>query len=181
MSDLNLEIKVPDNKKQILIDGSSGDIDINDLKAVELDIDLSSGSISLEKIMTDEFSYSISSGNIDIEEMTTGKLQGQASSGRIDASSLISGSTEIESLSGKIMLDFKELNGDVRLSASSGRIELRLPKDSDFSYDLVASSGDIRNTFSGSNIDADNYLSGTVKTGKYKIDVRTSSGDITIS
>jgi DUF4097 and DUF4098 domain-containing protein YvlB len=76
-----------------------------------------------------------------------------------------------------------ELTGDWTLHAGSGGISVRLPSEAGFDLDAHTSSGEIHTglpiTVQGSIGRGD--LRGKVKGGGMRLELRTGSGDITIS
>lgn len=125
---------------------------------------LSSGSIRLTGISTVDIMTS--SGSIAVTG-ATGDITAKSSSGSITGRELHSAKIEATTTSGKLSLDLAE-PADVRAQATSGAIRLTVP-DSRYRVDTKVSSGQTKINVAN---DPD---------GPYHLDLRTSSGAITVA
>jgi lia operon protein LiaG len=82
--------------------------------------------------------------------------------------------------SGRLNAQLKKLNGPINIDAASGSVNLDLPKTANFTLDAQASSGDIRCDFplQNSSINKNEDIKGTYGTGKHKVNISISSGDV---
>lgn len=182
-SNLKLDIRIPKNyEKDIYIDSSSGNINIHDLKLDNYKCKLSSGDTEMKDLRVEDLFYEASSGDFKGENIETKAGQFKASSGGINISGF-SGKLKVRTNSGEIKIDYKEFNNDVELQASSGDVELNLPLNAEFYLDAEVSSGDIECIFPITIKDTGdkNRLSGTVKSDKNKVRIKTNSGDIRVN
>ncbi len=136
---------------------SSGDILISNSEGKELDLSASSGEISCDSVKADKVEIDVSSGDIELLRVFADDLKCETSSGDITIN-------ETEA-------------GDFDAHASSGEITVSLIGDEDdYSYELKATSGDIK--FNGQKIE-DKYEKDNGADNKIKI--KTSSGDIDVT
>ncbi|MDF2566791.1 MAG: hypothetical protein K0R90_247 [Oscillospiraceae bacterium] len=155
--------------QNIIVRSSSGGIKFNGtVTAKELDAETSSGSIrSTMDIKADERVFlRSSSGGINLDGAVTAKDLNaktnsggiglgnvsvetyylQSSSGKIKTGS-ISGGGEAETSSGGIQLSLKNPKGNIKLSSSSGGINIALEPSLQFTLDAQTSSGGIHTNF----------------------------------
>jgi len=162
-------------------DASSGDLSVKSIQAKNCQLRTSSGNTFGEAINTDQFRSEASSGKIELRNLISKNSVLETSSGSISAHGL-TGNLKADSSSGGIIVDYLKFENNIDVTASSGDVELHLPKDADFLLYANASSGTINNSFpikTNSN-NKRNRLEGTVGNGVNRINVSTSSGDITI-
>jgi lia operon protein LiaG len=184
-SDLILEIKIPKQYRgALVVDTSSGDVEINDQILSELSVETSSGDMQLNSIQATTIAMESSSGDQTAEGITAESSSLTSSSGEIRVKDL-HGGAKAESSSGDITLRFGEFDSDLEVHSSSGDVELFLTETAAFRVEARASSGDIDCAFpvilnEASSEMRRNRLFGTVGEGAHKVVVQTSSGDITI-
>lgn len=162
-SKLKLDIFISDNYKgDLSLNLSSGNLDMDERFDVNtLAIDLSSGNITLDEIHSEETIIDVSSGSLVINSFT-GDIDGEISSGNIE-------------------IDFLEFDNDIKFDASSGSVEITLPKDSNFDFSASKSSGSIEIEFDLNDYSKSNHkIQGTVGSGGNEIDLDVSSGSILI-
>lgn len=182
-SSLKLDIRIPKNyEKDVSIHSSSGDINIHDLKLENYKCKLSSGDAKMKNFRVENLFYEASSGDFKGENIETKVGEFKASSGGININGF-SGKLKVRTNSGEIKIDYKEFNNDVELQDFSGDVELNLPQNAEFYLDAEVSSGDIKCGFPITVKDTEDKdrLSGTVKSDKNKIDIKTTSGDIRVN
>lgn len=181
---------------------TSGDISVNEIYAEDITISSNSGNITFLKADgkrefsstsgdikvfdgTGDSNFSSNSGNITIDK-TNGQLKVNASSGDIQITSL-SGGGDFNTSSGNLNLEFSEdtnaINDDIKISASSGNVTLKLPSALNFNFTAQTSSGDIR-TFYDDGLTYNkkgNHATGTVGDNPdVTIGIKTNSGNIRI-
>lgn len=158
--DLNLEIAVP--KKQLnnlTINSSSGDVQVEGLKAKEMELKLSSGDIHFKNVQSPHINIRTSSGSVEGEKVK-GDLSVGTSSGDIDLSKhSLNQNVDVHSSSGDIRIQASEEPSSlyVQFDSSSGEAEIDFP--------MQFSSMD------------ESHVKGTVGEGEHTVQVNTSSGD----
>jgi lia operon protein LiaG len=93
----------------------------------------------------------------------------------------ITGPTTLQTTSGSVRVD--DVAGDVGINSTSGDVRVGLPPEPSARIDVGTTSGTIRTpglTISGERRQEHN-LTGTVGSGDNRIDVRTTSGDVTLT
>ncbi|MDP4088647.1 MAG: DUF4097 family beta strand repeat-containing protein [Bacillota bacterium] len=180
---LKMDVYIPKSySKDLSLDSSSGEMNLTEkLTLNNLICSLSSGDLTIKDTTCNKFSYDCSSGSMKADILKTQETKLDSSSGDITIKSF-TGNVEGESSSGEISIAYSEFNNNVNLTARSGEINIKLPKNSEFYLDANCSSGevdcDFPVTISGKK--KDNTLTGTVVSDKNKIKLNTSSGDINV-
>jgi hypothetical protein len=145
--------------KTLDISVSSGSVFLGHLSAKTVSLQVSSGELDIRSIGGDSF-ISLSSGKLQIDTLSGAEHRVKVSSGRarigaargktdshVSSGSLaignFSGEGSFEISSGNISLGLRELLGDLRLSVSSGGINMTIPGDLSFNLDGVTRSGRI--------------------------------------
>lgn len=194
----HLDIKLPKGTEleKLDYDGSSAGASFSEITAKTFDIDTSSGAVQLTGCSADTFEFDASSGKIMLEQKgESDKIAADASSGDITITAdkvkeiktdTSSGKVKINvgeadtvstnSSSGDAELQFGKMPGSLNMDTSSGDITLCVPKDAGFTanYDTASGSFDSDLKFSKK---GDSYIFGD---GTNKVDIDTSSGDVTI-
>lgn len=143
---------------------SSGDITAESIVAQKGSFVSSSGSMELTNIDIDALDLTLSSGDVKLYGFK-GKLKGNMSSGSVDfIAQELSGDIILELSSGDAKIEFAEqnLNAELELRTGSGDIEVNFP---------------VLTT----NTQKEDTLYGTAGNGGYNINIKTSSGDISIN
>jgi len=184
-SDLILEIKVPQHYRgALVVDTSSGDVEISNQILSELSVETSSGDIRLSFVQAATIEMESSSGDQTVDGITAESSSLTSSSGEIQVRDLYGGA-RAKSSSGDITLRYRKFNADLEVRSSSGDVGLYLTESAQFRMEARASSGNIDCAFPVTLNEANseirrNRLFGTVGEGAHKVVVQTSSGDITI-
>ncbi|MCY6372736.1 DUF4097 domain-containing protein [Clostridium ganghwense] len=182
-SNVKLDIHIPKNyEENISIDSSSADVNIHDLNLKNYNCKLSSGDTKIKNLKVENLFYEASSGDLEGENIETKAGEIKASSGEIKINGY-SGNLKARTNSGDIEVTYGKFNNDAVLEASSGDVELSLPDNAEFHLDAEVSSGDIKCGFpiTVKGTGDKDRLSGTVKSDKNKIDIKTTSGDIRVN
>lgn len=180
---------------------TSGDTSLKDISSEELIIDSSSGTIAGNNINSKDTSFESTSGNMTLKKLTTDNLTMSSSSGTINGDAINSKDTSLNSTSGnikmtnfkgnvsqktssgKVSIAYSEFNNKVKLSSTSGDINLKLPRDAQFKLDSKTTSGDIDCNFPitvQEKAKRGNSLMGTVGSDKNLIEITASSGNVNI-
>ncbi len=167
--------------RDILVKSSSGDFNFNSIDADNLNIKLSSGDITGEDIQLKKGSFNTSSGDIEIKRITSEISEFRLSSGSLSLSEF-EGEINGRLSSGNVSLEIERLNNDIDLSLSSGNADIRFNEKSiDASFDLKTSSGNVilKYPVLAETLEKRSIV-GTTGSGKYRVKVRNSSGNISI-
>lgn len=180
-----IEIYLPKNYNSDLdIETSSGDINFDsDIILSNANFSASSGDIlSKYNLQIKDFNIVTSSGDISIETLTTSTYKIKATSGDIKINSL-SGSGQVDTSSGDIKVQYKDIEDYSEVTATSGDVKLTIQKGMSLEFKGKCSSGDINSNLDLNYKDEDHHeATANIGNGPYKkINVNTSSGDISIS
>lgn len=178
---------------------SSGDVKIYDLIIESLSVKTSSGEQEGENLKIVNANFLSSSGNININDLFTESLSVETSSGdqkfkglESKKSSFLASSGDIEiygstgdvdatTSSGDINLNYDVFSNNITIVASSGDVDIVLPKDAEFNINANTTSGDIESSFPVTVTGKlKNTLNGKVGNSNNTININTTSGDISI-
>lgn len=182
ISKSRLTIEVPEKMyDKIAIESASGDIELKELKAKEASVEASSGDVSADAIMAEsQFSIKVASGDISAKDLSAELLEFSSASGDMELFNL-SGEIKADSASGDVTVDQEEINSDITVDSASGDVQLETGKKPEsLAVDFKANSGDVSIKLTGLLFEekSENEMVGKLGEGKYKVKVRTSSGDI---
>ncbi len=171
-SDINLDEL---EAEHIRIDVSSGDVKVTDCSAKTIDADSSSGNVTIEqKGESDSISADSSSGKVRITAEKVGKISVDTSSGRAAVDVKEAKTVKIDTSSGDSELSVDKIPSNVSIDTSSGDVKIYVPEDSEFEAEVDTSSGDVDSEFAMSEKN-DTYTKGS---GGNKMSIDTSSGDV---
>ncbi len=156
----------------------SGDIELADIGG-EVEARTGSGDIEAENI-AGSFEANSGSGSVELSQTAEGDVSVATGSGDIELTG-IRGGLRVATGSGDIEVDGEPLD-EWSLASSSGEISIRLPSGFAFDLDVETSSGDIDIDYpiTTEGPIRRNRLQGQVNGGGVEIQLRTSSGSITI-
>ncbi|MBU3093616.1 DUF4097 domain-containing protein [Clostridium sp. CF011] len=180
---INLDIYVPENyKKDLKINTTSGDVIIGDLRLDKFKFDTTSGDAKINLLTANETIFEGTSGKVNVKSLLSKKNEFKTTSGDTKIEN-ITGDILGQSVSGWFKFKYKDFNNDINIDTTSGDVELRLPKKSEFKLDFDSTSGDLRNDFpitvTG---EADKHeIKGDVGNGNKIIKINTTSGNATIN
>ncbi|UHA60698.1 DUF4097 domain-containing protein [Metabacillus litoralis] len=179
--ELNLEIEVPEKEYQsLVVESSSGDIDISQLKVEEFRTEASSGDITIDQIsVSTNNKMEASSGTIHVKNSSASVFDLGASSGDIILQN-VDGHVEAETSSGSIELNNKQVTGNINALASSGDVIVQFDESpKSLAVDFTGSSGEGVIELEGFSYEdkSENIINGKIGSGEYELKVRTSSGD----
>lgn len=200
--DIKIDIYIPDNSFNIFdLNASTGDIKCDEiLDLQELKINTSTGDIFLESVNADEVSMISSTGEKEIGEVKCDDLLIKSSTGdnmlgiiKCDRGQVNSstgelylrgsnGNLTIKSSTGDIDIDQHE-KGDVFVDTSTGEVRIGLVSGIGYWVDLNTSTGEIETDLPleiKGPFDEDK-VKGKINDGGFKINVNTSTGDITLN
>lgn len=158
--------------------GSSSDFEIQDIKG-NVRVSTSSGDGTIEKVSGD-LDLKTSSGDIHLYGLQ-GDLYFSSTSGDCTAEN-IAGSVRAGSTSGTINLkQLSDPQGRFSAETTSGDVYLEITDAFEGELELDSNSGDISSQLDMSRDSRSrNYVSGTVGSGKGRIEIETTSGDIVL-
>lgn len=178
-SNNTVTVTVPDNySKELILKTSSGDIKVTgDYDLEKFSSSSSSGSFWADDVKSPTIDIDASSGDIRAKKLS-GDCTVKSSSGTIKIDN-INGKGSFRTSSGDIYTGFETLTGDVDLNASSGTIRMGINDDADCVIDMSTSSGDINSNYETSG--SRKYKTAKIGAGSYKVNIGTSSGDISLT
>ncbi|BCB02047.1 LiaG family protein [Bacillus sp. KH172YL63] len=157
-----------------------GESEAKRLKLDELAVEMGSGSLELRNLDTNVFEHEGSSGDMVVNTLSTQKGSVEISSGNVELKNY-EGPLNGELSSGELTVSMPALKGDLNFDISSGGVKLDLPDEASFKLKGKASSGDISCSLPLEDQKVDNGdISGVSGSGKYRINVSVSSGNVDI-
>jgi lia operon protein LiaG len=180
-----LNIYIPeDYGRDMVINLGSGNVKFSGhsktkpMKLEELIVDIGSGNVDLKNLFVKHFKHNGSSGNVNIDSLTTKTGSFDISSGSLHVKNYI-GAIKAELSSGNLHVQLDKLIDSVHIEVSSGKVDLNLPANADFTLNGKTSSGNITCDFPISSKKISNKnIKGTHGSGKHQIDLTVSSGNI---
>ncbi len=176
MHDINLQIALPENKFNMDITTTSGDLELSNFEFGEFKFKGTSADAVISNVKSDNFNFHAVSGDLKASNIETGNVVAETTSGDITFNFLKSNFVSTNSVSGDVILDYVELTRDLDVKTTSGDVRLKFPTDSSFTIDFDTSSGDLENRFPGMTTDSVIMVNG----GQHKLRVETVSGDLSV-
>lgn len=185
-------------KEEASFDTTSGAIMVENMNASDLTFSTTSGSILVKKsnggktiaTISGEITMeggkgnaaaSTTSGDIILRDFA-GVFDAETTSGDINIEDE-EGSGKANSISGDITVELGKVTGNIKMNATSGELLLKIPAETEFSFDAETTSGDI-STFFDDNLSynrRENNASGKVgKKDNIQIRMNSTSGDIDV-
>ena len=167
----------------IELDGSSGDVRARDIKG-SWKSDFSSGDTDLDGFEGESLSFQTSSGDLVLRSVRAKTAEFETSSGDVRLVDADLEQFSARATSGDVALETRgNALKQVRITTSSGDVSLRLPSNAAFDVEASQSSGDMEVGFSdGTAVRHRDTMVGYHRgTGGARIQVRTSSGDLSVS
>ncbi|WML38311.1 DUF4097 family beta strand repeat-containing protein [Neobacillus sp. OS1-2] len=182
-----LKIYIPqDFDRNMTIDLGSGNVNFSGqskekpMKLNEVTIDIGSGNMDFKNLIAKRWSQDIGSGNVKIDSLKTETGTFDLSSGNMDIKHYI-GAVEADVSSGRLNIQMDKLADSIKMDVSSGNVGLDLPDHADFTLSSDVSSGTISCDFPLTTKEVNKHsIQGKHGSGKYKIDLDVSSGNIKI-
>ena len=178
-----LKIYIPeDYNRNMNIQIGSGSLDFSgeSMKLNDFSLDIGSGNVNIDHLEVNNFIHDGSSGNVEIDTLFTKTGTFDLSSGNLSINHY-TGALNAAVSSGRLSVQMDKLMDSIDIDLSSGNVDLDLPDNADFHLNGKVSSGDIKSDFPLTTNGTDKKgLEGTHGSGKYKINVSVSSGDVDI-
>ncbi|SDW98007.1 DUF4097 family beta strand repeat-containing protein [Paenibacillus sp. CF384] len=162
----------------VTINGSYGHVYASGING-DIALNNKAGIASIEDVRG-HVSVSSKSGKQFIRRVQ-GAVSGVTEGGPVYVSD-ITGSVNLSGVDGEIRMD--GIRGDIKVGSQSGTTDVVLPQDGGFSFNVEATDGAIltKLPFISTNPDNENMtlLKGTTGTGKWKVDITSSNGEVII-
>lgn len=189
-----LELTIPKDVKEIVINSRSGDVEVNNLRLESIDINSNSGDYYLSNVDASTIVLKTKSGDIELRNVASLKLNASSisgdlsvrgsiqdilavsTSGDIDVTSQNTSSLITKSVSGDIDIDVVGSYGKVEGYTVSGDIDMKVP-NKDMTLYANTISGDIDIYADYRNPTKSQYIIGE---GKAEVSLETKTGDITV-
>jgi hypothetical protein len=167
----------------IELDGSSGDVRARDIKG-SWKSDFSSGDTDLDGFQGESLSFQTSSGDLVLRSIRAKTAEFETSSGDVRLVDADLEQFTARATSGDVAFEAAgNALKQVRITTSSGDVALRLPSNAPFDVEANQSSGDMEVGFSDGTpvLHRDTMVGYHRGTGGARIQVHTSSGDLSVS
>jgi len=159
---INGDMKAEDLSAQVALSSVSGDISAKNVSGGLLKVSSVSGSIALKGFQNQAVEILAQSGDVEMEE-------GQ------------SPDVKSSSVSGDVQAELAPMDGTLAIRSTSGDVDLTLGKDTDAQVECETMSGDIEVDMSiQKTLESERKFRGVLGTGKGRIRVSTTSGDISL-
>ncbi len=159
----------------------SGEVELTNVQASEkVKVFSSFGALRLAQVVTPLYDLSTHSGDVRVDG-ASGKVIADASQGNVTIVDGMQATLDLKSQSGSLGYSGSLGAGPNTLTSSFGNVQLNLPADSAFNFDLESKFGEIRSDFEvkmGGKLE-DSHWIGTVNGGGPEVRVSTS-GDVSI-
>lgn len=149
----------------------------------DLEIQSVSGDIKVDGI-SGELEIGTVSGNLDVTH-SSGELELSTVSGNLTVASLVDAKLEAASVSGNVNYEGNFEGGEHEFSSTSGNLFLTVTEGASFEVEGSSLSGNMKIDIDGLEIEKEKYtgfkqLSGSVGSGRSKVELSTISGQIKI-
>ncbi|HYK71662.1 MAG TPA: DUF4097 family beta strand repeat-containing protein [Pseudoneobacillus sp.] len=159
--DTKVDVYLPNRVyESLIIDNSSGDIELKDLNVKEISLKTSSGDMIIHNLASSENLFHTSSGEIQLTN--------------------IKGDLTAETSSGDIFIQSEKTYGDIKANTSSGDISIEFEENpKSLAINFNASSGDGEVSLDGVSYEekSEHEIRGKIGSGEYELNAHTSSGD----
>ncbi|UHA59715.1 DUF4097 domain-containing protein [Metabacillus litoralis] len=180
-----ITIYIPeDYEKELIIDSGSGNVSFNGHSKMKLDslmIDMSSGNVQISKLTAHELELDGSSGNVNLSSISTKSGIFDMSSGNLTIKEH-TGKVEADLSSGKINLEMNKLIDSIDVEINSGLATINLPSNADFTLNGSIGSGHISTDFDLKELQKNSEgMFGVYGSGKHQVNIDVSSGKVEIN
>lgn len=180
-----ITIYIPENyQKELIIDSGSGNVSFNGQSKMKLDslmIDMSSGNVQISKVTANDLELDGSSGNVNLSSISTKSGIFDMSSGNLTIKEH-TGKVEADLSSGKINLEMTKLIDSIDVEINSGLATINLPPNADFTLNGSIGSGHISSDFDLKELQKNSdQMYGVYGSGKHQVNIDVSSGKVDIN
>ncbi|MDA1476379.1 LiaG family protein [Bacillus changyiensis] len=178
-----LIVKVPYQfQHDLSIKSDSGNVNISGehLSLRHVSVKSGAGNLKINQLHSSELSVKGNSGNIRLEnvETRTAKIDSTSGNTKLDH---VSGKLNIKQNLGNLNASFSTINAPLSIDGNIGNTKLELPEDADISLDAKATIGNIKHSYSFDETSGDKQkLIGKNRSGRYKISISLTSGNLSI-
>ena len=176
-----LEIQIPrkyaDSFQEILVDGVSSDINLDNLKTKKLSLDNVSGDIRLKNVESDTLSANTTSGSLNSTNLIVSE---NAVTNSTSGDVILDGSltaVQHDSVSGDLQITSAACPENIQAGTTSGSVTLNIPANSGFTLEYDTVSGDLESDFPTTGSDSRR----TYESGKCHFRIDTVSGSMKLS
>lgn len=173
--DISIEGKAP-LAGPVRLTTSSGDAEISG-GVGELIMHSSSGDLQVDRTALGRLEFESSSGDVRVRS-GCGNALVDTSSGEVRLHDL-EGSLSADTSSGDVVVSWTSVpGGGVRVSSTSGDVDLELPANVTLRGDVATSSGELRSDFPATSERRGRRLTLNGGSGAIEVEIRTTSGDV---
>lgn len=182
--DMKLLIEVPvETIGSLMVETSSGDIDIKGIAINHSTLTASSGDVTIADVVHENLKIQTSSGDVLLKKVRSGNTEIHTSSGEMFGEKFDYGTGVFGSSSGEIRIQATKMLGDVKASTSSGDIRF-FYEEEPVSCKLLyqSNSGEAQINWTGLDYEVkkENEVRGTKAEGEFHLTAETSSGDLKV-
>ena len=175
-----LELLIPQSQMQALqsveLDTASAEINVEGMDASLFSVDSASGAVYAKDCTFSSVEIDSASGDCTLEDCTVGAFEMDTASGLATLSGTVE-TVEFDSASGDLSITSDVAPREIEVDTASGRSEITLPADAEFSAELDSASGDLRVEGFNGRSGKDSFVCGS-GFNHYSFD--SASGDVII-
>ncbi len=172
-----LELLIPQSQIQALqtveIDTASAEINVEGMDASLFSVDSASGAVYAKDCTFSSIEIDSASGDCTLDGCTAGAFEMDTASGMATLSGSVE-AVEFDSASGDLRITSDVAPREIEVNTASGRSEITLPADAEFSAELDSASGDLRVEGFNGRSGKDSFVCGS-GSNRYSFD--SASGD----
>ncbi|MCR4580706.1 MAG: DUF4097 domain-containing protein [Treponema sp.] len=164
------------------VNSTSGNISCDSLICSgDINCKTTSGDIEIDRLKAENLTLKSTSGNIEVSECQALNITGDATSGKIKFNNTNCNSFILQNTSGGVELELENAPLEESLiEATSGDIELQIPEDQAFEIKAESFSGSFEDDFNDFSIKLNGPFRNKYNGGGVVIRLETTSGDINI-
>ncbi|MBK4204407.1 DUF4097 domain-containing protein [Bacillus subtilis] len=156
-----------DGNHHLLLSGlnavsASGNMRVTDVRLKDLKVKGSSGDVTISNTISKTTGIDLASGDANLAD--------------------VSGSLDVRMTSGNLDAALKKVTGPLSVTLTSGDADLSLPQNGSFTVNAKSTSGEVSSPYSFADTAHKEHhqITGLQGNGRYQIDIKTDSGDLTI-
>ncbi|WP_338443201.1 DUF4097 domain-containing protein [Bacillus spizizenii] len=141
---------------------ASGNMRVTDVRLKDLKVKGSSGDVTISNTISKTTGIDLASGDANLAD--------------------VSGSLDVRMTSGNLDAALKKVTGPLSVTLTSGDADLSLPQNGSFTVNAKSTSGEVSSPYSFADTAHKEHhqITGLQGNGRYQIDIKTDSGDLTI-
>ena len=177
--DIELEITVPENIKNLAVRSLSGDVECEDVSASQITISTMSGDVRLDNCMAKALEAGTLSGDITFADGSAADLSATTVSGDISLEDSTAQSLKAKTTSGDINI-CNIAASDITAASVSGDVGVWLNDCAGYLAHVKTSCGDISLAYGGEFLEIIRSGSYVLGNGEMKLNLSTVNGDISV-